>query len=644
MKPALSFILEVGAVGAAAHANPRLFLDDAALTALTAQLTTDATLQRYLTEVTSRGIMALARPPTPFPNCTAIGLCRDSSLYGPGASYLDAGGASNIIMYCSLLHRLNVSAGNATAAMFGARALNEMLHVANFSSWYWPVGEALERSSMAFGVAVGYDLLFNTMTPQQRAAIEDALGTMGLQTRLQDGREGMWWLRDEGNWAINSNAPLMAVAAAIGDVPRWARPATAVLQSVMADMLPALALYEPGGVWPEGPTYGMFSQQWLAQGCTGANSLVACSWPADGGLCAAGRSTLLLLGPTMHTFNWADAHEEAPYTSTLFYAAAQCGAPVLAAAARALRVGGGASYLDLLWYSAAGSVAELEALPLSAVFADPSTPKTHVGAFRSAWTWASGNASAAVWVAFKGGDNAFALTTSNNHGHQDVGTWVLEAGGYRWIIDLGPDAYDYPLLSYFGRFRWGYYVPSSGGHNVLQLGGDAQHRAGRGVITGYNVLPGTPPWASLDTTSAYGGALNVSRLFSLLPATGTPTDAPSCARVTISDAWTLSADHPAATVTWRAHTRANVTLLGGGRVRLWLPSGETLTMTATTPGGGGKTTISGNAALITWSEAPISLPPPQGLASDKAGVRLLVASVDASAGGIDVVADPCAAG
>lgn len=81
--------------------------------------------------------------------------------------------------------------------------------------------------------------------------------------------------------------------------------------------------------------------------------------------------------------------------------------------------------------------------------------------FRSAW-----NDKLATFVGFKGGDNKM------NHAHLDLGSFVMDASGERWAIDLGSD--DCNLPGYFGSQRWDYYRLRAEGHNTLVINPDAK--------------------------------------------------------------------------------------------------------------------------------------------------------------------------
>lgn len=52
---------------------------------------------------------------------------------------------------------------------------------------------------------------------------------------------------------------------------------------------------------------------------------------------------------------------------------------------------------------------------------------------RSSW-----NDKRATYVGIKAG------SANNGHGHMDIGSFILEANGVRWAVDLGRDGYTLP--------------------------------------------------------------------------------------------------------------------------------------------------------------------------------------------------------
>jgi hypothetical protein len=77
-----------------------------------------------------------------------------------------------------------------------------------------------------------------------------------------------------------------------------------------------------------------------------------------------------------------------------------------------------------------------------------------IASFRNSWTDPG-----ALFGAIHGGDNAVP------HGNLDCGTFVLDALGIRWAVDLGADAYELP--NYFGTTRWTYYRCKGEGQNTI---------------------------------------------------------------------------------------------------------------------------------------------------------------------------------
>jgi hypothetical protein len=263
-----------------------------------------------------------------------------------------------------------------------------------------------------------------------------------------------------------------------------------------------------------------------------------------------------------------------------------------------------------------------------------------VGSFRSAWAWPGrGGGADAVALFFKGGSNAYDVGASNNHGHLDVGTFCFEAAGYRWAIDFEHDAYDFPLLNNFGRFRWGYKLVSSAAHNVLQIGdGDSQSHTGSGGFVAWNLsAAGGGAWATIDATSAYGGTRYVNRTFRFLPA----ASAGACATVVISDVWGLDAaffntSRGGTRVAWQMLTTATAAATGEPGVMMLSapngPSGQERRLAVTA------TALDGSAVQM---DAPLFIaPPPQMQDYYGSAVYTVRASVDSTAGGISVLLQP----
>jgi hypothetical protein len=113
----------------------------------------------------------------------------------------------------------------------------------------------------------------------------------------------------------------------------------------------------------------------------------------------------------------------------------------------------------------------------------------------------------ATYLGFKGG------TPSANHGHMDIGSFVMAANGVRWAIDLGSD--NYHKLESAGvdlwsseqqSERWEVLRLSNRSHNTLVVNGQRQRVAGQGHIIEF-AAEGDRSHAVMDLSSVYRGQL-----------------------------------------------------------------------------------------------------------------------------------------
>ena len=100
----------------------------------------------------------------------------------------------------------------------------------------------------------------------------------------------------------------------------------------------------------------------------------------------------------------------------------------------------------------------------------------------------------AIYVGFKGGDN------ETNHGHLDVGSFVIEADCVRWALDLGADNYNLP--GFFGSRRWQYYRLTNRSHNTIVINDEIQNPHAQCPVLSFHSTQNRT-MAIVDMTDAY---------------------------------------------------------------------------------------------------------------------------------------------
>lgn len=148
-------------------------------------------------------------------------------------------------------------------------------------------------------------------------------------------------------------------------------------------------------------------------------------------------------------------------------------------------------------------------------------------------------------MGIKGGEN-----NACEHGHYDLGSFVLDSGGVRWAMDLGPDDYDLP--DYFKPdMRACYYRTSTIGHNTLVINGTCQPYDARAEII-RDGLGEKIPFVVMNLSTAYPNAAKVLRGFALIDGR----------HVLIADEIEPKINESLSSVVWQMHTTAHVGLSG----------------------------------------------------------------------------------
>jgi hypothetical protein len=379
----------------------------------------------------------------------------------------------------------------------------------------WNPSHFLDVAEMAFAVAVGLDWLHDDLTPEQHERYRDALRVKAIEPAKKQLATKAHWRRVHNNWSQVCGAGIMAACAVVAadDESLAALPFAECLDIVER----SARFYDPDGGYPEGPGYWDYGTEYHVLGLAIAAGLGRpIETPRH--LLAGAAFMAHVRGPSERFFNFADAGPGIdPLTACRGWLIERAADHALAGDLRtglwdrrdSLRKRGGNNRffpLHLLWLPVEPT-APTPPLPTAAAFAG----EQPVAMLRSAW-WDP----QAVFVAGKGG------TPAASHGHMDVGSFVVEAAGRRWVHDLGGD--DYNLPGYFGEDRWEYFRLNARSHNVVLIGDRMQNPRCEPCRITASRLDRPPYSVRFDLTPAYTFgeerlAASVEREISLDPST-----------------------------------------------------------------------------------------------------------------------------
>jgi len=392
-------------------------------------------------------------------------------------------------------------------ARFLARARDELLAAAALPDWN--PKHFLDIGEMATAVALGYDWLHDVLAPEERSAIEDGLRRHALgfahEAYVEQSR---WWTSAKMNWNQVCNAGLLLAALVLDDVEPEVR--ALVIRGATESIALALETYQPGGGYHEGAQYWDYGTSYHVIAAAALESVLGDSH----GLVDTPemRETLRFRlhteGPSMNPFNFGDNTESGiGYTPAYAWLATRhSNAVALAHARRVLthQLANASTHpsanrflaLGLLWFPEKPADEAAATEPLDALFRG----EGEVTFFRSA----SDNVDA-LYAGLKAGSNAV------SHAQLDLGTFILEWAGVRWLMDMGRDSYDLPR--YFDSRagdngeplgqRWSYYRMTNFAHNTITVNGRRQSPLAEARIVSFE---SSPEWAFAiaDLSSASG--------------------------------------------------------------------------------------------------------------------------------------------
>lgn len=445
---------------------------------------------------------------------------------------------------------------------YADRAWKEMEAVAAFPDWN-PV-HFLDTAEMTHALALGYDWLYDRWSDQQRRVIREAIVSKGLRPGLKACDDGVWWVRSWSNWTPVCHGGLASGALAVADVEPDL--AARVVHEAVCGVLPAMQAFAPDGGGREGATYWEYAARYnivlLASLETALGTDFGLS--AIEGFGQSGYYQMYMSGADRRAFNFGDCALTPVSAPQHFWLARKYDVPAFSwFRLNAIEQGKPSSnvltVLDLLWYDDRGRDFDVKTLPLDRHFR-----VAECASMRSAW---EGDA---MVVGIQAGEARKLL----GHRQLDLGSFVLEALGERWIIDLGTESETYYGYRHHNP-RWKYLRVRAEGHNLPLFNpgeGPDQHLDAVAPFIAFESTP-QEAMAVVDLTEAYQPhAERAIRTFVF----------EDRKRLVLSDE--IVARQPAE-LWWFLHTEADVELDNEGRRAVLTQNGKQLTIRLEQPDG-----------------------------------------------------------
>ncbi len=385
---------------------------------------------------------------------------------------------------------------------YAARALKEMEAVCQFETWN-PL-HFLDVGEMAMALALGYDWLYDYLTPQNKKMIRDAILIKAFKTAEDtDAR----FYRDINNWNSVCNCGFAyAGLALIDEAPQES---IYVIEKCLQTNPLATECYGPDGGFPEGYNYwgyGATFQMLISAGFESA-------FGTDNGIAQApgfvesAQFIQFMTTPSGSTFSFSDTPLIGQCHFAMFWFAKRASNPSLVWLERKYMAQESCKYaanrlMPALLIFAADLNCDLDKIkpPTQNHWFNRGATPTYI--YRGGWESPND-----TYLGVKGG---YAQTS---HAHLDSGSFVFEKNGARWSTDLGSQGYG--ILNHgvdlWGKGqnsdRWKIFRISSQAHSTITVNNRAPLVDQHAEIT-QTFTSKKRKGATVNLTSLYSYALN----------------------------------------------------------------------------------------------------------------------------------------
>jgi hypothetical protein len=439
-------------------------------------------------------------------------------------------------------------------ARFLARAKLEMRTMAELPNWY--PQHFLDTAEGAFGLATGLDWLYEALAPEERGQFATALVEKALKPGLRVAEERTW-VSGNNNWTAVCHGGLVIAALAVAE--REPALAQQIVDRALKHMPHYAALYAPVGAYSEGPDYWAYGTTFYALLAESLRTALGTTAGLDlaPGFLKTADYTLQMTAPSGLLFNFGDNGSGLGFEPILFWFARELHRGDLVTRELA--------NLETLAGAIVAGAPRSDAsrmLPLALLWRDPSLAATPASPPPLVW-WSEGgsqpqavlrskwNDPRATFVGLKAGQ------ADDSHAHMDIGSFILEADGVRWAVELGRESYPHARANGMAADlfktaqaskRWTIFRCGPESHNLLRFDGAPPLVTAKAEIRPLPLSDQSAPGFAVDLSPVVRGQVACAERRIRLH---------SDRSVSIDDEWTTLA--ATTHVTWQWLTRADVT-------------------------------------------------------------------------------------
>ena len=447
-------------------AHPRLFLNDHDFEQLKLEIASNPTLKKIHDIIINR--------------CNKEFVGASALTYTKNGKRLLTVSRNALERICHLAYGYKIN-GNY---IYLTQAEKDIRSVCSFTDWnpthYLDVGE------MALAVALGLDWLYDDLQPETRQMARNALENYAFKTATDD-TYSKQFINATNNWNQVCNSGVL-IAALTTYEKNKTRSVEIIEQCFNSNKNKGMATYGNYGDYPEGYMYWGYGTTYQVmmiaalEKIFGTDNELSQSTP---GFLKTAEYILFMAGTTGKCFNYSDCTEpEEPKLPMWWFAKKQENSSLLFNELRLLEKGKYANKFE-----------ERRLLPIIMGFIKPDQLNTEITPPQKKIWWGNGDTPVVLihtdWT-YSDTDKYFGMKggrSNTSHGHMDGGTFVYDAYGERWAMDLGMQTYA-PLEaagidlwnSGQNSSRWSIFRLNNFSHNVISINNNQYHYQGKAFL------------------------------------------------------------------------------------------------------------------------------------------------------------------